>query len=218
MDASEFFFKSSKNYDYSPTIRLVKDYVVAIDTKSCSDDDDKQVGNGVIIGDLLITAGHVVKDCKDAKFIFNANGTTLKLDSLEKLYECYIVNPGEYDLAIYRVPGINTPYVLSSKRPVNGQILRSESIDAYNMKPTICNAEVKGYKEDLGLYFRVDTDKSLVEGCSGSPLFDGNEVYGIIVRGNNDGKGNKNSPDDPLNLCFALSSTAILEVIDKLKL
>ena len=202
--------------DKLPTF-TARDYVVSIETKNCVNK-KTEFGNGIIVGDLLITAGHVVKNGIGTSFNFNIDGQNIKLDSLEKLYECYIKDINEYDLAIYRVPDISSPYVLSSKEPVNGQILRSESIDTAACKTTVCNAEVKIDGESQGLYFRVDTDETIKEGSSGSPLFDGNEIYGIIVRGNRDEYGNKVCPDEPLNLCFALSSTAILEIIDKHKL
>lgn|GEM_PF-919170 len=224
MDSTDNYFnRLEREYDGEVkhiTAPLENNYVVWITSNQVSTNEEtneleKSVhnGNGVLVGDLLITAGHVVKKGSDHTFRFNDH--IFKLKDLEEIFISTAKENYEYDLAVYKISGINSPLTLSPKKPEINHILTSKS---YSMGKgyIACDATVIDTSEESGLYYGVETSVSLKEGSSGSPLFDGNQVFGIIVAGNND-KNEKVNPELSLNTCYVLSSSAINEIINQIK-
>ena len=190
---------------YPNNCSKINKHVIAIYSK------DHKFGNGVIIQNLLVTAGHVVVNSEDAFICWKDE--RIELASLEKVYVSIAKDNDELDLAVYRMPRITSPLNLSLQEATAGQSLISHSIkETQNgSEPIECNAQVCNHKE--GLYIRAITDYRLKPGCSGSPLLSGNEVCGIIVVGNNKGDDSACEAEQPLNEIYFLPSPAIIEAI-----
>lgn len=174
-------------------------------------------GTGVLVGNIFITAGHVVTGYETPFVIFSGN--TYNLTSENKIYIDDNTSKSweGFDLAMYRMDGIESPLVLAQDLPDNNTELISMS------RHTVVNRTsegIFGIHEDrilenipgkiichYGNYFECLIDGELCKGRSGSPLLDGNNVIGILY-GDKDGK---NSSDKVL----FLSSKAILSLIDK---
>ena len=211
------FEKVNKDEVMNSTTHTENNYVVLITSISESTNESpKEVhcGNGVLVDNFLITAGHVAKTGIDHKFYFN--NKVFKLNDLEEVFISTAKENNEYDLAIYRIPGINSPLTLSPVMPEVNSILTSKSFD-YGKGNITCDATVIDIDGDCGLYYGVETSLSLKSGCSGSPLLFENQVYGIIVTGNNNGLDEKCSPEFHLNTCFVLSSYAMTEILNQFK-
>lgn len=171
--------------------------------------DNYNEGCGVMVGDMFITAGHVISKCENPRIKWNGKNMPL-------------VNPivfhnnenesGSYDIAVYSVPGANTPLVLSNVTPEKGDVLKSCSWRMLGEEYVECNAILNGLKE--GNYYAADTDKQLKPGSSGSPVFLNGEVVGILCAGNCNDDNTSCNTEWPLNLCVFLSSKAILELLE----
>lgn len=74
-----------------------------------------------------------------------------------------------------------------------------------------CDAFVECYKQEN--YFGALTNTHLKAGCSGGPAIIGNEVVGILTKGNNNGNNEPCNNMLPINFCLFLSSKAIRRII-----
>lgn len=181
----------------------MKQYVLSIIS------DNYNEGCGVMIGDMFITAGHVI--CKCVKPRIQWNGKIIPLMNPIVLHNDGNYSDG-YDIAIYSIPNANSPLVLSDTVPEKGEVLKSCSWRLLGEEYVECNAVVNGLKE--GNYYAADTDEQLKSGSSGSPVFLNGEVVGILCAGNcNDGNAPCNT-EWSLNLCVFLSSKVILGLLE----
>lgn len=182
-------------------------------------------GCGFFAGNYFITAGHCFKEYDG--IIVNLDGVSYEFRRESADFIKYDEDETEgLDLAIFKVPGINSPISLERYEPKADDKLRSVSFKhMYKKGQTIfdaeewfelteCTADVTG--EIMGNYFITVTDKSLKKGSSGSPVFLGDKVVGILCGGNNDNTGKKCDIALPLNWCFNLRSNAILQVLETL--
>lgn len=157
-------------------------------------------GVGVVVGDMLITAGHVI-DCAEEICVY-LDGHSYNLKRSEALFfesmDDDDKNVTHNDVAIFKIDGVNSPLVLSKILPEDS----TTYMNAYFVKKTILSDDeniplmfrqseevsieqsrslFKSIKE--GNFFSCETEKILKEGNSGCPLFKGNVVYGILHGG-----------------------------------
>lgn len=174
-------------------------------------------GTGVLVGNMFITAGHVVADYAKPFVVFS--GTTYNLTSDNKIFVDDNASKSweGFDLALFRIEGIESPLELASFIPINNSELTSMSYHTVISRTSegIFGAQENRILENLkgkivghyGNYFECLIDGELSMGRSGSPLLDGKKVVGILY-GDKDGK---KSSDKVL----FLSSNAIISLIEK---
>ena len=156
-------------------------------------------GNGVVVGDLLITAGHVVnKDgtihitIKGDAYSLNRNDAIVCLE--EKSNEEGLFN----DCAVYKLNNRYNHLTIENYIPTVGEVLQSVSYKhIVEMQATDCIGFFgTQYKESyelctsrativdiIGNFIICEMDEPLEEGRSGSPLICGDKVVGILHGG-----------------------------------
>lgn len=156
-------------------------------------------GNGVVVGDLFITAGHVVN--KEESLQINIGGDFYSLAPKDALL-CVEENSSDNglfnDCAVYKLSKHYNNLNIEDSIPAIGSVLLSRSCKHYVEKRQTDSIGVFGtqyeekYKfhtsqatvlEVLGNFIICDMDELLEEGRSGSPLFCGNKVVGILHGG-----------------------------------
>ena len=172
-------------------------------------------GTGVLVGDLFITAGHVVVG--SAKPFIVISGVCYYLTANNRIF--IDDNPSKssegFDLAIYRLDCIGSPLVLADDIPnkTTNLVSLSRHLVITRTSPGIfgqhqdivlerINGKVIGYFEN---YFECKMEGELCRGRSGSPLLVGNMVVGILY-GDKAGK-------DSSNTVLYLSSKAIGDLL-----
>lgn len=189
-------------------ITKMKQYVLSIIS------DNYNEGCGVMVGDMFITAGHVISECENPRIRWNGKRIAL----INPIVFHNDENDSEgYDIAVYSVPNANSPLVLSDVVPEKGDVLKSCSWrmlgEEYVECNTVeCNTVVNGLKD--GNYYASETDEQLKSGSSGSPVFLNGEVVGILCAGNCNDDNTPCNTEWPLSLCVFLSSKVILELLE----
>lgn len=186
-------------------LMFVKDTMALVPIRTS----DYTYGNGVVVGNKLITAGHVVTSCKS----FHADHNYFETKDALILENQNVNETGEYyDVAVFNYSDGYDDLTLSELLPSIGEELVSYSLKRRMTKEGsdifakivdtdelyISKAIVR---EIIGNFIFCDMSDTLEEGRSGSPLIKDGKVYGIL-HGGVDG-----SP------CAFLSSVAIKEYI-----
>lgn len=170
--------------------------------------DDMNYGCGVLVGDMFVTAGHVVAEhpfyaiIEGKKYVFDKKDAILYLWNEEKASD-----EGSVDIAVFKVEGVNSPLVFADYIPDIGDCMRSVSYeckegecvieDNINLKNLSANSilksstfpyfEINDCKAEVvaftGNYTICKTDVILKPGSSGSPLIRNNKVFGILHGG-----------------------------------
>ena len=184
-------------------ITKMKQYVLSIIS------DNYNEGCGVMVGDMFITAGHVISKCENPRIRWN--GKRIALINPIVFHNDENDSDG-YDIAVYSVPNANSPLVLSDVVPEKGDVLKSCSLRMLGEEYVECNTVVNGLKD--GNYYASETDEQLKSGSSGSPVFLNGEVVGILCAGNCNDDNTPCNTEWPLSLCVFLSSKVILELLE----
>lgn len=167
-------------------------------------------GCGFVLGNYFITSGHVIKEAKNPYLYIS--GKRLALER-PVFIEANVQDALGYDLAIFHMPILQNTLELYEGPIEAGMQLKSVSFREETIGYVLlqCNATVIKIKD--GNYFGFLTSRNLKAGCSGSPLFLGDKVVGLMTGGNNNGLDEPISPDLPVNFCFCLSADAISKII-----
>lgn len=171
-------------------------------------------GHGVIINDLLITAGHVLDEFDETKLVVQGNEFLLRSDSPLCEGTRNPMNPNDYDIAVFRLNGVHSPISLADSLPEENQELSSMYYKSY--KNSIFDygftlkQSVSIVNKFYGNFFSCRSLSLLYKGESGCPIFYTGKVYGILSKGP-DPKNRKGFADDYLYL----SSTAIFDFLQK---
>lgn len=175
-------------------------------------------GNGIVAGDLFITAGHVAAS-RDS-FTIRIENEDITLDMSNRIIlideSAMTREDGLFsDVAIYKLPrkfnnirlAENLPelrkelHSISYKHKVisssNGNFFSSKIKETYILHK--CNAVVK---DIIGNFIICEMSSLMEPGRSGSPIIIDNQLYGIL-NGGDDGK-----------ICFFQSSKSILDLIN----
>lgn len=175
-------------------------------------------GTGVLVGNLFITAGHVVAGfTKPSVFIFN---NTYSLTSENRIFvdDNQSNNSLGFDVAIFRLQGVESSLKLAEDLPKN----ESELISLSRHNITRASESIFGIQEESVLecitgkviefydnYYECCMGSELGEGRSGSPLLEDNKVIGILC-------GDKEGKDHSKTILF-LSSKAIVGLLKQQK-
>lgn len=173
-----------------------EDYIAFIDGGTSDIDGGTSDGVGFFVGNLFITAGHVFNEGQIHSIYFN--GQRIVLNKNEAIFfnspNGDIPNPNKPDVAIFNCTGVNSPLVFAEDMPIIGQELTNISRrrvvvdDIHSGRSSIfTKKEVIQMHTCIGKvthttdYCECHTDKILRKGDSGSPLMNGNTVYGVIA-------------------------------------
>jgi hypothetical protein len=116
----------------------MKQYVLSIIS------DNYNEGCGVMVGDMFITAGHVISKCENPRIRWN--GKRIALINPIVFHNDENDSDG-YDIAVYSVPNANSPLVLSDVVPEKGDVLKSCSWRMLGEEYVECNTVVNGLKD-----------------------------------------------------------------------
>lgn len=160
-------------------------------------------GNGIVVGNLFITAGHVANKGESLQINISGDFYSLKKqDALLCLEEDSKEDGLFNDCAIYKLPKSYNNLSISYTAPNVGSVLNSISLKHIVKKQASSDVGVfstiyeEGYKpyhsqatvlDVVGNFIVCDMEVPLEEGRSGSPIFDGDKVVGIL-HGGKDGK------------------------------
>ena len=172
-------------------------------------------GCGVMVDNLFITAGHVIEMGINSYILIEGKKYYMvKEDAL------YIDNNKEssyfgYDIAIFRLKDISTHLRLADIIPAEGKKLLSCSYKHTSSGSGLSYQEHWNFEERLGEvvhhygnYFECNFETTLSTGSSGSPVFDGEKVVGILY-GDREGKESSNK-------VLFLSASAIMRLLKEI--
>lgn len=197
-------FHRHREINVSPFIFEAKEKVVTSEN-----------GTGVLVGKYFITAAHVINDpyvahntiqtyvlINKKKYVLEESNRIAFLDVGNSVNEQdFYENPANGDLAIYHLKDVpfESALHLSSKIPAPNEIL--DNFYYRNGKSFFTKGKVIQY---CGNFIGCEMSPKHPEtgGSSGSPLYRGNTIYGILQGG----KG---------NYCAFISSTFILKTISE---
>ena len=180
-------------------------------------------GTGFIVGEYLITAGHVVNDFKYIGYIFEDIIHPLPTPCVNELgcrengrYKLIDMNTLiKEDLAIFKIGDCGSPLQFGFKDEDmvcmyhgysfvdNSNSIKVDHIDAIPLRTLS-----KDRKKDINCKFLNNID--LDNGNSGGPLFDGDKIVGMLVSGEETMDGIKVG-------CVCLSAWYIMNKICSIK-
>ena len=162
------------------------DYSFIVSIEGRKKHDVQHVGTGFIVGEYLITAGHVVEDQGyDYFYRFKKKDYLLnkllywKYHHIEKSFD------EEQDLAIFKIDNLGSPYRLNSSGLIYGERIYR------------CCGYAPGFSDDKGEFVNENRIDIVVPhkpnilngrfpcievGRSGGPVIKDNIVYGMLVR------------------------------------
>ena len=156
--------------------------------------DDLNDGCGVLVGNLFVTAAHVVQE---HDFRLWVDGKEVRLKKDDSILFKYKQAEDGADIAVFRLEGFNSPLEFDTSTPQTDMLLDSisyehivegspntdnifldESRDCYKLIE--CNATIE---ELAGNFYQCKTSVILKPGISGSPVFHNGKVFGILHGG-----------------------------------
>lgn len=178
---------------------------------------DLNNGCGVLVGDLFITAAHVVQEHDFYIFI---DGKSIRLRKEEAILREYKQAEDGADIAVFRIEGYKSSLEFDTSSPEKGMQLDSisyehivesktsnESIFLNNTKDWYKLIECQATIDELaGNFFQCKTSVILKPGSSGSPVFRNGKVFGILHGG-----------QVGTNLCVYQSSYSILSLMHQVE-
>ena len=175
-------------------------------------------GCGVLVGDLFVTAGHVIEHSMVAHvYIDHVDYELRKEDAVYYSFDDKdSLDTNASDVAVFKLEGVTqSPLALAENSPSNDDDLTSISYLHYGKKnpnatsvfdttievyeKLVCNAKVTELSNN---FFVRNMEVQLKPGSSGSPVLDGNKVVGILHGGKD-------------NQCVFQSTESIFKFINK---
>lgn len=180
-------------------------------------------GSGVIVGDLFITAGHVIEDGIKPSVVINGKSYSLdKEDAI--LFDTNSEGRSDgLDVAVFRLNERCSPLHLADTIPSEGQRLLSccyrhtvncnsglsSNIFSSTINEDWIFEQRKGIVTSLfDNFFECQFIESLSKGSSGSPIIDNDKVVGVLY-------GDKEGKNSSKTVLF-LSSYAIIKKLTKI--
>lgn len=136
-------------------------------------------GCGVFVDKYFITAGHIGKD----DFWVLHDGKKISFCREDCVFlACNPKSTDDYEIAIFHSKEILSPIGLG------GEVKIGDELDSYSFKHKGGKAEcflsiqcIGKVTEVMGNFFLCNMSEELTEGSSGSPIFKGKDVVGILV-------------------------------------
>lgn len=195
--------------------KTIENYVFPM---CCGTKDGESDGCGVLVGDLFVTAGHVIEHAVVARvYIDHVDYELRKEDAVYYSFDDKdSLDTNASDVAVFKLEGVTlSPLALAENSPSNDDDLTSISYLHYGKKnpnatsvfdatievyeKLVCNAKVIKLSNN---FFVCDMEVQLKPGSSGSPVLDGNKVVGILHGGKD-------------NQCVFQSTESIFKFINK---
>ena len=156
--------------------------------------DDLNDGCGVLVGNLFVTAAHVVQE-HDFRLRVDGKDVCLKKDDAI-LFKYKQAEDGA-DIAVFRLEGFNSPLEFDTSTPQTDMLLDSISYEhivegSPNTDNIFLDESREWYKlieckatieEVAGNFYQCKTSVILKPGSSGSPVFHNGKVFGILHGG-----------------------------------
>lgn len=156
--------------------------------------DDLNDGCGVLVGNLFVTAAHVVQE-HDFRLRVDGKDVCLKIDDAI-LFKYEQAEDGA-DIAVFRLEGFNSPLEFDTSTPQTDMLLDSISYEhivegSPNTDNIFLDESREWYKlieckatieEVAGNFYQCKTSVILKPGSSGSPVFHNGKVFGILHGG-----------------------------------
>lgn len=156
--------------------------------------DDLNDGCGVLVGNLFVTAAHVVQE-HDFRLRVDGKDVCLKIDDAI-LFKYEQAEDGA-DIAVFRLEGFNSPLEFDTSTPQTDMLLDSISYEhivegSPNTDNIFLDETREWYKlieckatieEVAGNFYQCKTSVILKPGSSGSPVFHNGKVFGILHGG-----------------------------------
>ena len=159
-------------------------------------------GCGFFVGDLFVTAGHVVVN-NELPLTIYFEGKSIKLDKSNLLFAQYADNEANpeanVDCAVFRIEGVNSPLKLADYRPkpgvsytcyaFNDEVIKNNqpgvpAIFASFDQIVPISTSVSVLDKAEGKFFGCESVEILQRGNSGAPLIaDDGTVVGILHGG-----------------------------------
>lgn len=184
-------------------------------------------GSGVIVGNLLITAAHVMMEKKKPLpyLFFRFENRIIKVDEKDFIYDGREKSDDEdehnpHDLIVFKLSGILSPFVLNASDfdiplPVYA---RTYLEDKKSTSGTTYKIVLKkGFRNDQNHLFNIESFEwyncllasgNFASGNSGTPIYRKNKVYGILI-------GETVHPDYRFRIFNFLDARYIQETISK---
>ena len=179
--------------------------------------DDLNDGCGVIVGNLFVTAAHVVEH---NSFYLPIDDKTIELKKEDAILYRHDETVDGADIAVFRLDEYSSPLEFDTTQPEIGMQLDSisyehvvegkpcptnvfsaESSDWLELRE--CQATIEELHEN---FFLCHTSMVLKKGSSGSPVFRDGKVFGILHGG---------KPGEPV--CLFQSAASIVKLLNQKK-
>ena len=167
-------------------------------------------GNGVVVGDYLITAAHVLDSSRS--FEVWVDDKYFRIDTSSSIFfQMPVTNSaGDFlDLAIYRLKDIQSPISIFDGDLTEADIncmAWEHSVDSKSRQEIWTPFETDAmYIDHKGNFIKCMMSDPLVQGYSGCPLFADDKLVGTLYGSGDDGR-----------TCFFLSYEAIKIILDTL--
>lgn len=175
--------------------------------------DDLNDGCGVLVGNLFVTAAHIVEEHDFHLFIEGENICLRKENAILFMYK-HAENGA--DIAVFHLEGYKSPLEFDTSSPQKDMLLDSISyehiVEGKSSEDNIFLNETKDWYKLIecqatidklaGNFYQCKTSAILKPGSSGSPVFNNGKVFGILHGG-----------QVGTNLCVFQSSSSILSLI-----
>lgn len=195
--------------------KTIENYVFPV---CCGTKDGESDGCGVLVGDLFVTAGHVIEHAVVAcVYIDHVDYELRKEDAVYYSFDDNdSLDTKASDVAVFKLEGVTpSPLALAENSPSIDDDMTSVSYLHYGKKnpnatsvfdttievyeKLVCNAKVTKLSNN---FFVCNMEVQLKPGSSGSPVLDGNKVVGILHGGKD-------------NQCVFQSTESIFKFINK---
>lgn len=176
--------------------KTIENYVFPV---CCGTKDGESDGCGVLVGDLFVTAGHVIEHAVVARvYIDHVDYELRKEDAVYYSFDDKdSLDTNASDVAVFKLEGVTpSPLALAENSPSIDDDMTSVSYLHYGKKnpyaTSVFEATIEVYEklvwnakvtELSNNFFVCDMEVQLKPGSSGSPVLDGNKVVGILHGG-----------------------------------
>lgn len=191
---------------------------------------DTWCGHGVLVGDYLITVAHVMIDKETKKNLsylyYKFDGKFKRVDSSDIVFDGRDgleddIDNIHHDLIIFRVKGMNSPFVLNSNPfstplSVYARTYRAPDHSVWFIYNILCQTGINYVPEKncRGEYPRWDNcllvTGDFISGNSGAPIYRQNIVYGILI-------GETKIKEYPFKVYNFLNAIYIQEILSRIK-
>lgn len=197
--------------DIDSNLKGLRVYPILTDNNGC----------GFFVGNLFITAAHVLQAADNPYIIVNGHKLLLTKENAV-VWNYDKKDPNGTDMAIFKLEFRENEFQLKDYLPTIDETVTNISLktlmdksvpEGVKFHVSSCQCIVNGYE---GNYIGVLSSHNLYGGTSGSPFVIGEDIIGIMSAGNINSDGTIMNENVPINQCMFLSSKAIIAKLNEL--